>query len=137
MSSYEWYTSLNTTHPLRVCNNKLQVESELSGSYVWYDLVETSTLSSPAATYTRFVFDSWWDNTEKKDRVLMVRGDDKILHWSGGITKVASGTVNTITKSDTTTNWAQDGFATNTGAEKRLLLVVLNIHILVENLPIL
>ena len=122
LSSYEWYTSLNTTHPLRVCNNKLQVESELSGSYVWYDLVETSTLSSPAATYTRFVFDSWWDNTEKKDRVLMVRGDDKILHWSGGITKVASGTVNTITKSDTTTNWAQDGFATNTGAEKKIVI---------------
>jgi hypothetical protein len=121
-SSYEWYTSLGETHPLRVCNNKLQVESNLSGSYVWYDLLETSTLLSPAVTYTRFVFDAWWDNTEKKDRVLMVRGDDKILHWSGGITKIASGTVNTITKSDTTTTWAQDGFATNTGGEKKIVI---------------
>lgn len=120
-SSYEWYTSLGATHPLRVANNKLQVESDVSGSYVWYDLVETSTLASPAVTYTRFVMDPWWDNTEKKDKLIMVRGDANLLTWSGGITKVASGTVNTITKSDTTTTWGQDGF-TNTSGKKKLVI---------------
>lgn len=117
VSSYEWYTSLGATHPLRVANNKLQVESNLSGSYVWYDLLETSALTNPAATLTRFVFDPWWDNTEKKDKLIMVRGDSKLLHWSGGITKVASGTVNTITKSGTTT-WGQDGFSNTSGQQK-------------------
>lgn len=120
LSSFEWYTSLGSTLPIRVANNKLQVESDIltSGTYVWYDLFETSTLASPAVTYTRFVMDSWWDNTEKKDKLIMVRGDDKLLHWSGGITKVASGTVNTITKSDTTTTWGQDGFSNTTGQKK-------------------
>jgi len=124
VSSYEWYTSLGATYPIRVCNNKLQVESDvlIDGTYVWYDLLETSTLTSPATTLTRFVFDAWWDNTEKKDRLLMVRGDDKILHWSGGITSVASGTVNTITKTSADTTWGQDGFATNTGAEKKIVI---------------
>jgi len=113
-SSFEWSTNVGTLRPLRVCNNKLQVESDIlsSGTYIWYDLLETSTLTSPATTYTRFVFDTWWDNDEKTDRLVMVRGDHKILHWSGGMAKVASSTVDTITKSGSET-WAELGFATN------------------------
>lgn len=122
-SSYEWYNSLGSTFPIRVCNNKLQVESDIltSGTYVWYDLKETSTLASPAATYTRFVFDTWWDNTEKKDRLFMVRGDDDLLHWSGGMALISSVGTNTLTKTGTAT-WAEAGFATNTGAEKKLVI---------------
>lgn len=117
-----WYTSLGKTIPWRVANNLLQVESSITGSPIWYSLYETSTLNSPAATYTRFIVSPWWDNVEKKDRLLMVRGDSKLLHWSGGISEVASGTINTITKLDTTTTWAQDGFATNTAGEKKLII---------------
>lgn len=123
-SSYEWPTSLGVTRVLRVANNKLQVESDVvnSGSYVWYDLLITSTLVNPAATLTRFVFDTFWDTTEKKDRLIMVRGDANTLHWSGGIATVASGDATTITKLDTTKTWAQEGFATNTAGEKKITI---------------
>jgi hypothetical protein len=93
-SEFVWDTNVGTTRPLRVCNNKLQVESDIvtPGIYVWYDLLITSTLLNPALTLTRFVFDTWWDNNEKTDRLLAVRGDDKVLHWGGGISKVSGGT---------------------------------------------
>lgn len=122
-SSDEWNTSLGASRPLRVSNNKLQVESDVGGGgFVWYDLLETGTLASPAATLNRFIFNPWWDNTEKKDREIMVRGDSNILHWSGGIAVVASGTINTIIKSDTSKTWAQEGFATNTAGEKKVVI---------------
>lgn len=91
-SEFVWETNVGTTRPLRVCNGKLQVESDIvtPGTYVWYDLLETSTLAHPAATLTRFVFDTWWDNDEVADRLLAVRGDDKILSWSGGMALVSS-----------------------------------------------
>lgn len=97
-SSFEWLTNVGTERVLRVCNNKLQVESNIADPnvYVWYDLLETSTLASPAATLTRFVFDTWWDTDEATDRLLMVRGDDKILHWSGGIAIVSAGSVGIV-----------------------------------------
>jgi len=124
ISSFEWDTSLGATIPLRVANNKLQIESDISGSYVWYDLLETSTLLSPAVTLTRFVFDSWFDSPisggEGKDKLIMVRGDANILSWSGGVTKVLSATVNTITKYGTNT-WGMDGF-TNVSGKKKVVI---------------
>lgn len=121
-SSWEWNTSLGKCIPLRVANNKLQFESNILGTYVWYDLLLTSTLTNPAITLTRFVFDSWYSNTEKKDRLVFVRGDANIFNWSGGITLVASGTANTITKKDNTTTWNQDGFASQASGEKKLII---------------
>ncbi len=104
-SSYEWLTSLGKSLPLRVANGKLQVESSLlnGSTYVWYDLMT-------GLTKTRFVFDSWWDNALKKDRLLFVKGDNNIHLWGGGVTKVASGAGTTIVKYDATTSWLQDGF---------------------------
>ncbi len=91
-----WNTSVGTTRPLRVCNGKLQVESDIvtDNTFVWYDLLESVTLAHPASTLTRFIFDTWWDNDEKEDKLLMVRGDDAILSWSGGMAIIASTTVN-------------------------------------------
>lgn len=91
-SSYEWHTNVGTTRNLRVNNGKLQVESDIEseGDFLWYDLLETGTLAHPAADYTRFVFDTWWDDDEQTDRLLMVRGDTNILHWSGGMALVDS-----------------------------------------------
>lgn len=122
-SSYEWTTSVGTFRALRVANNKLQVESDIvtPGTYVWYDLSETSTLASPALTYTRFVFDTWWDNDDKSDRLLMVRGDANLLYWSGGIAKIESSTATTITKSGTET-WAESGFAVTITGEKKIVI---------------
>lgn len=105
-SSFEWNTSLAAIRVLRVCNSKLQVESNIvdGSTYVWYDLM--TSLSQ-----TRFIFDPWWDNTDKKDTLIFVMHDFNTYSWSGGITLVVSGTMNTITKLNSATTWAQDGFA--------------------------
>lgn len=109
-SEFIWNTSWGATYPLWVTNNTLQVE--YNGT--WYTLLSSLTA-------TRYVFDKWWDNTEKKDRVLFVKGDSDIQHWSGGIATVSSATINTITKTGST-SWQQAGFATNTGAEKKIMI---------------
>lgn len=84
-AAWEWYTSLGSVLPLRVANGKLQVESNIANGsdYVWYDLLTGLTL-------TRFVFDSWWDNSAKKDTLIMVNGDSTIKHWSGGMAVIAA-----------------------------------------------
>lgn len=122
-SSYEWATSVGTTRPLRVANGKLQVESDIvsSGTYVWYDLLLTSTLEQLAGTYTRFSFATWWDSDDKSDRLIMVRGDSNLLYWSGGMALVDSATANTITIQGTDTI-AELGFANTLTAEKKLII---------------
>lgn len=89
-SSYEFFSGASggTIRPMRVANNKLQTLSNIEGTYQWYDLLLTSSLTSPAASLTRFDFATWYDSYGNSDRLLMVRGDNVILHWSGGITKV-------------------------------------------------
>lgn len=98
VASYEWATSQGFTRVLRVLgettagnDGKLQVESNIAdgSTYVWYDLLTGLDL-------TRFVFDSWWNDTLKKDQLLMVNGSDNIYLWDGGIGLLASTTVNTI-----------------------------------------
>lgn len=118
-SSYEWYTSLGATRVLRIIeetvagnDGKLQVEA--ADASTWYDLMT-------GMSETRAVFDTWWDNTEKKDRVIFVNHEDSLKHWSGGVAEAAPQVAGgaTLTKADTSTTWAQDGFATNTAGEKK------------------
>lgn len=92
--AYSWKSSIRGTVSLRVANNKLQFESDISdgSTLLWYDLLETGILVNPAISLTRFSFDSWYEYVESKDRLLMVRGDADILDWSGGVTKVSGGT---------------------------------------------
>lgn len=116
-SSWVWNSSLGYTYPVRVANNKLQFLSSILGTPIWYDLL-LSDLTNPAATLSRFVFDAWYSSTEKKDRLVFVRGDANILSWSGGVAVVASGTINTLTKTDSTKTWNQAGFNA-TGTEKK------------------
>lgn len=89
-SSFEWYTSFNRTYPIRVANNKMQVLSDITGTKVWYDLFT-------GLTTTRWVWDSWWDVGELRDRMIAVGGDHNLYSWSGGIGTVASATANSIT----------------------------------------
>lgn len=105
-SEFVWNTSWGAVLPLIVANNKLQVE---------YNGVMIDLLTG--LTKTRYVFDKWWNNTDKKDEVLFVKGDSDIQSWTGGIATVASGTVNTITKTDPSISWRQAGF-TPTGTKK-------------------
>lgn len=100
VSAYEWDTSLATERPLRVlgetadgaADGKLQVMSTIVDGVtpIWYDLQIGLSL-------TRYVFDSYWDDTLKKDKLLMVRGDDNIYVWQGGVGKVLSAAAATIT----------------------------------------
>ncbi len=103
-SAYVWNTSLGKKYPLRTANSKLQFLSDIvtSGTFVWYDLLTSLTV-------TRGVYDTIWDNTAKKDFLVVVLGNTSLYAWSGGVTLAASGTLNTITKQGATT-WAEEGF---------------------------
>jgi len=107
LQSVTWDTSLNTIRPLRVANSKLQVESDilLAGTYVWYDLIT-------GLTNTRLIFDTWWDNTAKKDILIFCDGTANLKTWSGGMGILSSTTVNTIVLTGTI---ATRGFDTASG----------------------
>lgn len=106
-SSYEWYTSLGAIFPLRVTEeNKLQFQSSIADgtTLVWYDLM--ISLDS-----TRFVFDTWWNDTLKKDTLLFVKFDNALYAWEGGIAKFVSAIAATSITLDR--DAAQAGFATS------------------------
>lgn len=101
-SSYEWETSFGGEKPLRVIQDalgatKLQVESDIvdGSTPIWYDLLT-------GITSTRFVFDTWWDDDDQKDVLVFCDGTPTLRSWSGGLGKVASATVNTVTLAGTT-----------------------------------
>lgn len=71
--------------------------------------VASSDEGSLASSLTRFIFDSLWDNDEKIDELIFVRGDEFVFNWFGGIVKVASTTGSTITKLGDET-WGESGF---------------------------
>jgi len=108
-SSYIWNTSWGATYTMVISNSNLYVVI----NDVWYSLLSSLTA-------TRYVFDKWWDNTEKKDRLLFVHGNSDIQHWSGGYTTILSTTINTITKTGST-SWQQAGFSTTSG-EKTIVI---------------
>lgn len=80
-SEFVWNTSWGATYTLVISNNNLYVVID----EIWYSLLS-------GLTSMRYVFDKWWDNTEKKDRVLFVHGNSDLQHWSGGFAAVASTT---------------------------------------------
>lgn len=91
-SSWEWNTWNARCLPLRISNSKLQVESDIvaSGTPIWYTLL--SSLST-----TRWIWDAWWDNTAKKDVLLMVDGTANLRNWSGAMALFVSATAAVIT----------------------------------------
>lgn len=110
-SGFVWNTSLGVIFPIRCVNGKLQVESNITGSRIWYDLLTSLTL-------TRFVFDTYWDNTDKKDKVLMVNGDvAKVYDWSGGFALFVSyaGNIITLDRNAATAGFASAGTVTING----------------------
>lgn len=87
-AAYVWKTSLAVTFPLRVSNAKFQFLSNISGTDVWYDLQTSVTL-------TKYVFETIWDNTLKKDFLTFVRGSSDLFRWDGGVALFVSGINNT------------------------------------------
>ena len=87
-SAYLWETNTNTSVPIRTRYDAMQAYYE--GSY-------RDVLTGLKSSY-KMGFASWWDKTELKDRLLAVNGSSIIYHWTGGMTSIASWTVNSITK---------------------------------------
>lgn len=87
-SGFVWETSLGVIFPMRLANSKIQFESSVTGTRVWYDL-----LTGLGATQTQAVFDTWWDNTDKKDKVLFVCHDTNTYAWDGGMALFVSGNI--------------------------------------------
>lgn len=108
-SAYVWNSSLGTVFPLRVSNSKFQFYSTISGTGAWYDL-------QTALTLTRYVFETWWDNTLKKDCLIFVRGDSNMFRWDGGVGLFVSGVINTSISLDRTA--ATAGFPSTGGTVK-------------------
>lgn len=105
-SSWEWNTWDARCIPLRVSNGKLQFESDIvtSGTPIWYTLLSSQTK-------TRWVFDAWWDNTNKKDVLLAVDGSADLKNWSGAVALFVSATATVITldRNVTTAGFATSG----------------------------
>ena len=97
-SKYVWNTSWGMTYVMVVSNGNLYVVKD----NVWYSLLS-------GLTKTRYVFDKWWDNTEKKDRCLFVNGTSDIFHWSGGFAQV-NGLNNIITAINSTPTAGGTGY---------------------------
>jgi len=102
-SEYIWTTSWGETLPVWVADEKLQVEID----EIWYTIASS-------LTETRYVFDTWWDNTLKKDKLIFVNGNDYIQSWAGGAAIIASSTATTITKTGSST-WIENHFEGTTG----------------------
>lgn len=110
-SGYVWNTSLGAVIPLRASNAKLQFSSDIKGTQAWYDLLTNLTKE-------RFVFDHYWDNTDKKDKLLMVNGTKQtVYNWAGGIALFvsATSTVITLDRDAATAGFASSGTVTING----------------------
>ena len=106
-SEYVYRTSWGDIYPLWVTNGELQVEIETAtDTFEWFTLMTTSA--------TRWVFDIWWDNTLKKNKVIAVNGSDDMFSWAGGVAVISSTTANSITKTGSAT-WTEDHFEGATG----------------------
>lgn len=84
-SEFVWNTSWGATFILVVSDETLWVVS----NDIWYPL-QTSL------SFTRYVFDSWWDDSEKQQVLLFVHGEDNIEMWQGGFGLISSTTSNSI-----------------------------------------
>lgn len=107
-SAYSWNTSTNTKLPLRFYDDELEV---YLGTVDSTSIAAWTRVLSGWSTTAKMRFTTWWDDTEKKDLLLMVVGDDNIYEWTGAVAVVSSVTANTITKAGTNT-FAQSRFYT-------------------------
>lgn len=110
-SSFDWVRHLGDERHLRVYLDTDTGNVQLEYRYVDEDGVVTWRRLSEALASASVNFAVFWDTTELIERLLFVDGSSNIYDWSGGVTTMASATVNTITKNGSET-WAQDGFYT-------------------------
>lgn len=113
LRSFDWFTSKGYERNMRAGfltsagnDGKLQFRYvDEDGNVTWTDILTGLTSVS-------FNFTTFWDfTTEKIDLMLAVNGSSGIYEWSGATATVSGGTLNTITKTGTTT-WGEEGFYT-------------------------
>ena len=78
---------------------------DATGTVHWVDL-------KTGLTNVRLSYTDWWDATALVRQCLWVDGSADIFSWNGAVTTLASATINTVTKQDSTKTWAQEGFST-------------------------
>lgn len=106
-SGFVWNTSLGATIVVRASNAKLQFSSSISGVQTWYTLLS-------GLTKERFVFDTYWDNTDKKDKLLGANGTaGTIYNWAGGIAKFVSANITAGAISQVSIDSAGSGYHAN------------------------
>jgi hypothetical protein len=88
VSNKDWQTSTGVERNLRSYFDTLEV---------YYDDAWRE-LEDGFSNKVNFNCEPWWDSSELIDVLLLVNGTDEIREWSGGISRVASVTANTITK---------------------------------------
>jgi len=87
-SAFLWETNTNTSVPIRTRYDAMQ--AYYGGQY-------RDVLTGLKSSY-KMSFSTWWDKTELKDRLISVNGSAVIYDWTGGMTEIASWTVNSLTK---------------------------------------
>jgi hypothetical protein len=99
-SAFTWYCSTGIELPMRSYDDEL----EFWDGDTWVRLA--NSWSS-----VNFQYATWWDATEKLDRLILVNGDSNLYSWNGATALISSTTSNSITKTGTTT-FAEDRFFT-------------------------
>jgi hypothetical protein len=92
-SSVEWSTNTSVDRYLRGTDDRLEVYIGDIGD-VSFNSWETL---EDGFTSVAFSFDTYWDNTERIDRLIFCNGTTNQYDWSGGMATFASATTNTIT----------------------------------------
>ncbi len=78
-SEFVWNTSWGSTYTMVISDSKLWVVADK----IWYSLLT-------GLTSTRYVFDKWWDDAQKKDELLFVNGSSDMQMWGGGFGTIKS-----------------------------------------------
>lgn len=92
VSSFEWEDSTEDEWPLRSQSTKLEVYLGTVNGVIFNEWV---TLQD-GFDAVDFVFDTYWDNTEKIDQVVFCNGDASLYTWSGGNATLLAITATTL-----------------------------------------
>ena len=89
-------------------DGKLQYRYNNAGTVQWVDLA--TGLTNIHLSYTSF------NDQVNPTQLLWVDGSNNIFSWNGAVTTLLSATATTITKSDPTKTWEEEGFIPTSGS---------------------
>ena len=92
--SFDWNTSTGASLPIRALTAEAKIQALITGN--WEDIVTNIPGLYPS-------FDTYWDDTQKIDRLVWVDGTADMKDWSGAVAQLSSITSNTVTLQGTKT----------------------------------